>query len=108
MASTEAQIGQMLRQIRRDHRLSLRHVAEQAGVSVATLSRVETNKQSVDVALLLALAEVLHISAGDLLGDGKNAGGGRPALTTRSRPRGRSGRGWTSCSTPSTCCAMSS
>ena len=78
MVSTELRVGEALRRIRRDHRFSLRHVAEQAGISVATLSRVETNKQSVDVALLLALAEVLHVSAGELLdGHGKGDGDGR-------------------------------
>lgn len=75
MASLDRPIGETLRKIRRDHRLSLRHVAEKAGISVATLSRVETSKQSVDVMLLLALAKVLGVSANDILcGDGDGQG----------------------------------
>jgi transcriptional regulator with XRE-family HTH domain len=67
MASRDNGVGDALRRIRRGHRLSLRHVAEQVGVSVATLSRVETNKQSVDVALLLALAGALRVDVGEIL-----------------------------------------
>jgi len=37
---------------------------------VATLSRVETNKQNVDVTLLLVLAKVLDVSVSTILGDG--------------------------------------
>ncbi len=75
MVSTEQQVGEALRRIRRDHHLSLRHVAEQAGISVATLSRVETNKQSVDVGLLLSLANVLRVSLNEVLGDGDDGSG---------------------------------
>jgi len=69
MASRDTSVGDALRQIRRAHRLSLRHVAEQVGISVATLSRVETNKQSVDVALLMELAGVLRADVGEILAD---------------------------------------
>jgi transcriptional regulator with XRE-family HTH domain len=78
MASSETRVGETLRRIRREHRLSLRHVAEQAGISVATLSRVETSKQSVDVTLLLALARILRVSVADLVGDHGNGDGDAP------------------------------
>jgi transcriptional regulator with XRE-family HTH domain len=89
MSSRELQVGATLRQIRRDHHFSLRHVAEQAGISVATLSRVETNKQSVDVALLLALADILHVSINQILGDGRDGDGGRAAIVPPPRKRDR-------------------
>jgi transcriptional regulator with XRE-family HTH domain len=74
MASTDFRIGEALRRIRRDHRLSLCHVAEKAGISVATLSRVETNKQNVDVTLLLVLAKIFGVSVASILGDGDGDG----------------------------------
>lgn len=63
-------IGNTLRRLRAARGLSLAGVAEQAGISTATLSRVETNKQNLDVELLLALARILRVPAGEILGDG--------------------------------------
>lgn len=62
-------IGANLRRARVERELSLARVASEAGVSVATLSRVETEKQSVDVALLVTLARILGLSAAELLGE---------------------------------------
>jgi transcriptional regulator with XRE-family HTH domain len=47
--------------------LSLSDVAVKAGLSVATLSRIETGKQNVDVTLLLNLARILRVSPSALL-----------------------------------------
>lgn len=60
-------IGDRLRQSRRDRRLSLQQVAGVAGVSAATLSRIETSKQSLDVALFLKIAEILDTPPSDFL-----------------------------------------
>jgi transcriptional regulator with XRE-family HTH domain len=68
MMRQKPQIGESLRQVRSERRLSLATVAEKAGVSIATLSRVETNKQNVDVDLLLVLARVLEVPVSVLLG----------------------------------------
>lgn len=62
-------VGENLRRARIERQLSLASVAEQAGISVATLSRVETDKQNVDVALLLKIARILDVSAAELLGE---------------------------------------
>jgi transcriptional regulator with XRE-family HTH domain len=62
------QIGVTLRRVRLERDLSLADVAGKAGISVATLSRVETDKQNVDVTLLLTLAEVLDVPGSELLG----------------------------------------
>ena len=61
--------------MRLNRRLSLASVAEQAGISVATLSRIETEKQGLGVDLLVTLAGILGTSPADVLGssdDGEN------------------------------------
>jgi transcriptional regulator with XRE-family HTH domain len=67
-------IGDNLRHARLAQELSLAEVAGKVGISVATLSRVETDKQGIDVALLLKLAGVLGIPAAEILG-GQSGGG---------------------------------
>lgn len=62
-------IGPALRQLRTERKLALAAVASRAGISVATLSRIETNKQSIEVGLLLTLASILGVSARDLFGN---------------------------------------
>lgn len=69
-------IGEKLRGVRQSQGRSLAEVAGKAKISVATLSRIETDKQSIDVNLLVVLAEVLGIEASDLLGQGQNGDDG--------------------------------
>lgn len=66
-------IGETLRRLRTERELSLAGVAQQARISIATLSRVETNKQNLDVDLLLTLARILGVSAAEILGDREEA-----------------------------------
>lgn len=61
-------VGPTLRRLRVDRSIALTAVAEQAGISIATLSRIETNKQSIEVGLLLTLARILGVSGADVLG----------------------------------------
>ena len=68
MQRESTHIGDTLRRLRVDRHLSLATVAGQAGISVATLSRVETNKQGVDIDLLLRLARIFGIAPTELLG----------------------------------------
>jgi transcriptional regulator with XRE-family HTH domain len=69
-------VGDRIRETRLSQRLSLAQVAEKADISAATLSRIETNKQNVDLGLFLTIARVLNTSAKDLLGeDGEGAVG---------------------------------
>ena len=49
--------------------MSLADVAGEAHVSAATLSRVERDKQAIDVGLFLTLARVLNTTPADLLSD---------------------------------------
>src|SRR5690349_4125389 len=60
-------LGLAIREQRKSKRLSLQEVSDKAGKSIATLSRIEAGRQSVDVGTLLAIADVLGCSAGALL-----------------------------------------
>jgi transcriptional regulator with XRE-family HTH domain len=82
MAQDTRGIGEALRRCRLDRHLSLATVAQQAGISVATLSRVETNKQNVDVGLLLDLARVLDVPAAEIIG-GNNGDGNDAQMLSR-------------------------
>jgi transcriptional regulator with XRE-family HTH domain len=46
-----------LTKFRRKHRLSVRDLAREVGVSAATVSRIETGKQNPSMALLVKLVE---------------------------------------------------
>jgi len=62
-------VGERIRGTRQAQSRSLADVAGKAKISVATLSRIENNKQSVDLGLFLILARVLDVSATALLED---------------------------------------
>jgi transcriptional regulator with XRE-family HTH domain len=62
--------------------MSLADVAGEAHVSAATLSRVERDKQAIDVELFLTLARVLNAAPADLLTD-EAAGTADAVLVTR-------------------------
>ncbi|HVT44902.1 MAG TPA: helix-turn-helix transcriptional regulator [Thermoanaerobaculia bacterium] len=60
-------IGEKLRAARRAQGLSLNDIAGKAAISTATLSRIETSKQALDLALFLRLAAILELNAGQLI-----------------------------------------
>ncbi|HEV7767535.1 MAG TPA: helix-turn-helix domain-containing protein [Thermoanaerobaculia bacterium] len=64
-----AMIGERIREARLAQERSLADVAGRADISVATLSRIENDKQSLDLGLFLALAQVLQVPAQQLLGE---------------------------------------
>jgi transcriptional regulator with XRE-family HTH domain len=66
-------IGTRIRELRTARRMSLTEVAAQASISTATLSRIETGKQNIDVGLMTMIARVLHLSPHDLLGEDDEA-----------------------------------
>jgi transcriptional regulator with XRE-family HTH domain len=61
-------VGQRIRQARTARNLSLSDVASRAKISVATLSRVERDKQGIDLGLFLTLCRILQSSPQELLG----------------------------------------
>jgi transcriptional regulator with XRE-family HTH domain len=70
-------VGARIRELRTAKHLSLSAVALQAGISASTLSRIETNKQEVDLALFLLLARILQTEPSAILasnGDGPDDG----------------------------------
>lgn len=71
-------IGERLRATRLAQSRSLADVAGKAKVSVATLSRIENDKQSVEMGLFLSLARVLNVPANELLGEDGNGDGADP------------------------------
>jgi transcriptional regulator with XRE-family HTH domain len=74
----ETMIGLRIRAARLAQDRSLADVAGKAKISVATLSRIETDKQSLDLGLFLSIAQVLQVSARELLGEQGEAEGGDP------------------------------
>jgi transcriptional regulator with XRE-family HTH domain len=73
-------VGMRLREARLAQSRSLADVAAKAKISVATLSRVENDKQSVDLELFLTLARVLQISANELLAEEEGGSGTAPLV----------------------------
>ncbi len=67
-------IGEKIREVRQSQGRSLAEIAGKAKISVATLSRIETDKQAIDVELLLVIAQILGVDAADVLGQAGNSG----------------------------------
>jgi transcriptional regulator with XRE-family HTH domain len=63
-------IGEKLRELRQGQQLSLTDVASKAKISAATLSRIENEKQALDVEMLFSLARILKTSPDQLVADG--------------------------------------
>jgi transcriptional regulator with XRE-family HTH domain len=61
-------IGERIRHTRQARRLSLNDVAVRAKVSVATLSRIERDKQGLELGLFLTLCKILKSSPQELIG----------------------------------------
>ena len=70
MVSMDIVVGNRLRQARTARQLSLSDVASRAKISVATLSRIERDKQGIDLGLFLTLSKILKATPHDLLADG--------------------------------------
>ncbi|PYQ29120.1 MAG: hypothetical protein DMF56_12640 [Acidobacteria bacterium] len=60
-------IGENIRQARSAQQRSLADVAKKAKISIATLSRIENGKQTLELGLFLTLAKVLDRTPNDLL-----------------------------------------
>jgi transcriptional regulator with XRE-family HTH domain len=62
-------VGNRIREARTSRNLSLNEVATRANISVATLSRIERDKQGLDLGLFFILCKVLKAMPHDLIGD---------------------------------------
>ena len=67
-------LGSRIREVRLSRHLSLNEIASRAKISVATLSRIERDKQGIDLGMFLSLCKILNAPPQDLLGkDGDGA-----------------------------------
>lgn len=77
-------LGERLRQARIDQQLSLADVAAKASISAATLSRIERDKQTLDLGLFLTLVRILKGTPAEFFGadgsDGNGAEGNDPMI----------------------------
>lgn len=64
--STEIDVGERLRSIRRARRCTLRTVADRSGLSESFLSQVERGRSSASIASLRRIADALGVSIADL------------------------------------------
>jgi transcriptional regulator with XRE-family HTH domain len=85
--STEVDVGERLRELRRFRRCTLRTIAERSGLSESFLSQVERGQSSASIASLRRIADALGVSIADLFEPGGLPGprvlrrDERPALT---------------------------
>lgn len=70
MSPAELSPGDRLRAARVGQRMPLREVASRAGISQATLSRIERGKQTLDVDMLVRIAAILGREPRELFGTG--------------------------------------
>jgi transcriptional regulator with XRE-family HTH domain len=84
-------IGERIRKVRQAKNLSLQQVAQKTSLSSATLSRIETSKQSLDLEVFLQLATVLEFSPAQLLDEAEHDGDGAEGanMIDRLEPRDR-------------------
>lgn len=62
-------LGERLRQARIDQQMSLADVAVKADISAATLSRIERDKQTLDLGLFLTLVRILKGTPAEFFGN---------------------------------------
>ena len=62
------QLGERIRQKRKDSHLSQETLAEKAGISVNTVSRIEGGQTAMSIEIFTKLVEVLDADANELLG----------------------------------------
>jgi transcriptional regulator with XRE-family HTH domain len=68
--STEVDVGERLRALRRFRRCTLRTVADRSGLSESFLSQVERGRSSASIASLRRIADALGVSMADLFDSG--------------------------------------
>jgi len=67
-------VGNRLRIARQSRNLSLTELAESADISAATLSRIERDKQNLDLGLFLTLTRILKLTPHEVLDDSDEEG----------------------------------
>ncbi len=73
-------VGNRIRVARQSRNLSLTDLASRAEISAATLSRIERDKQNVDLGLFLTLTRILQLTPHEVLDDAETAEGVDPLV----------------------------
>ena len=73
-------VGNRIRAARQSRNLSLTELAGRAEISAATLSRIERDKQNLDLGLFLTLTRILKLTPHDVLGDAADEEGVDPLV----------------------------
>ena len=81
------QLGERIRQKRKDSHLTQETFAEKAGISVNTVSRIEGGQAAMSIEIFAKLVEVLDTDADELLGRRAKAKENDPVETTAARIR---------------------
>lgn len=68
-------VGNRLRTARQSRNLSLTELAARAEISAATLSRIERDKQNLDLGLFLTLTRILKLAPHEVLADAEEEEG---------------------------------
>src|SRR2546423_15465609 len=79
-ASTEVDVGERLRELRRFRRCTLRTVADRSGPSESFLSQVERGRSSASIGSLRRITEALGVTVADLF---EPSGPPRPRVLRR-------------------------
>ena len=74
------EIGERIRQRRKDSHLSQEAFAEKAGISVNTVSRIEGGQAAMSVEIFSKIVAILEADANELLGKSKGKLQGKPYL----------------------------
>ncbi len=67
-------IGQRVRKFRKSQNLSQEQLAEMVNISTTHMSHIETGNTKLSLQVFCDLASALHVSADDLLFDGRPSG----------------------------------
>ena len=62
-------IGQRIKEVRSDKKLTQEYLAEKTGVNVSHISNIETNKVKVSLTLLVGICNALDVTMDYLLGN---------------------------------------
>jgi len=73
-------VGNRIRIARQSRNLSLTELATRAEISAATLSRIERDKQNLDLGLFLTLTRILKLTPHDVLADADDEEGVDPIV----------------------------
>lgn len=84
---TQKQVGLLIREWRRENRLSQADLADRLGVSQGYVSQMENGEAFSTLSLLVALADLMEISLDELVGRNTNTTHPEPVPDTRTLHR---------------------